>query len=337
MRNYIGYIIDYSDGTLTKRKRKWFEKELAQNTELKNSYLLYRQVNELMRGKFDQVEVLNDPDRKIIDSQTKLMISEFSENQNGSTKDREFIQNSLNNFDEDHKLQLDLDQAKLEADNFRLNEETGKWVDEWNAKNHKEDKETNNRRAFISSSLNLKVPNESLKKRSSSRNFVIRTAILSAAALIATILIVKTLNTSDSPEKLYQEYYKPFNAYTSTTRNSSISDNSYSNAVEKYNKGDYIVAASLFSELINDDANNISFRFFGGITQMELSNYHQSIILLNDVVSKDGEFKKEALWYLGLDFIKVGENQKARSCFLELAKSKGYYQSQAQELLNHLK
>ena len=58
MRNYIGYIIDYSDKNLSDQKRKWFEGELVHNDELKSKYTLFMQVNSFMQSKVDIEEVI---------------------------------------------------------------------------------------------------------------------------------------------------------------------------------------------------------------------------------------------------------------------------------------
>jgi tetratricopeptide (TPR) repeat protein len=333
MKNYTGYIIDYSDGNLSDRKRKWFEGELAQNVEVRNEYYRFKQVNDFMRGKHDLEEVRNDPDRQNIDSVAKQMISEFHENPNQYKSIRKFVETSLN--EGDPELQRKLDQTKLEAEKHHVNEITGKWVEEWDSKNQTGDAATESRRAFISSALNNEGRNNGRSTKRSNTN-ALRIALLAAAAMIAAIVLVKTLNPSESSEELYQKYYRPLVANTATTRNSSNID-PFSGAVELYKQGQYKAAAATFSDLLYKDSNSVSIRFFSGITLLELGDYNQAIVLLNEVATKNMEYKKEAQWYLGLAYLKLGETQKATTCIEKLAESKGYYQDQAQDLLSRLK
>ena len=339
MRNYIGYIIDYSDRNLSDQKRKWFEGELVHNEELNTNYTLFKQVNDIMRSRFDQEEVLNDLNRhNNIDTLTNQMISEFQENPNKFKQNRQFIENSLIDKSDDPELQAKLNQTRLETEKHKVNEVTEKWVEEWNARNQQTDSTDESRRVFITSSLSSSdVSGEISRKTIKSKKYVIRWSVLAAAAMIAALVVIKSLNQYERPDNLYQEYYKPLNAYTSTTRNSANIVEPFSGAVDLYKQGQYRLAAVEFSNLLLEDSNNTAALFFSGITQLELGNYKQAIGSLNEVVSKNGDFKKESQWYLGLAYLKIGETQKTLVYLNELAKSRGYYQNQAQDLLNHLK
>ena len=74
-----------------------------------------------------------------------------------------------------------------------------------------------------------------------------------------------------------------------------------------------------------------------GISQMELGNYDQAVKMLEDVVSRQGEYLKEARWYLGLAYIKTGNTEKAAGCFEILAGTPGYYNLRAREILRRLR
>ncbi|RPH31572.1 MAG: hypothetical protein EHM93_13135 [Bacteroidales bacterium] len=336
MRNYTGYIIDYSDGNLSNHRRKWFEKELEHSVELRSEYNCFKQINEFMRAKHDLEEVRNDHSLQIITPITNQMISEFNRNHRKYKDIREFVDNSTKGNELDAESHEKLYTSRVEAKKNNINDVTEKWVEEWNSKNQVGDNYNEDRRAFISSSLRNEGNNNG-KKLSMSRTSVLRIAILTAAAMIAAIVYINTFSPSERSEKLYQEYYKPLIAYSSTTRNSTIINDPFSAAVEMYKQGQYVNAASLLTDLTHIDSSKIAPLFFSGITQLELGDYNQAIILLKAVIAKNGDYKKEAQWYLGLSYIKIGETQKAASCFKELAESKGYYQNQAQSLLDQLK
>ncbi len=337
MRNYIGYIIDYSDGNLTERKRKWFESELVQNAVLREEYRLFKQVNSSMRGKSDLAEVQNDPEFNEVDNLTKQMVSDFHRNAEKFEYAKTFIENSLVQNPIDLELQKEVNLTADEIKKHDLNSITKSWVDEWNSNNQKENAEDVNRRAFITSSLSNNNQQEKTLTVRYKKNKAIRIIGFAAAALIAGLIAIKTLTPYNNPDSIYQDFYKPLNAYSSTTRNSANTVDPFSNAVEKYKQGQYQVAGVMFSDLIYEDSSNISYRFFSGLSQLELNNYEQSIQLFKEVISNNGEFQKEAKWYLGLAYIKTNDIQKASILFNELSGEKGYYQTMAQDLLDRIK
>ncbi len=337
MRNYIGYIIDYSDGALTERKRKWFELELVQNEVLRNEFNLFEQINSTMRGKSDLNEIRREPELKEVDILTKQMVSDFQRNPEKFEPAKTFVESSLIQNQIDLELQKDLNLTSDEIKKHNLNDITKGWVDEWNSADQKESTETVNRRSFINSSLSDNIQHDTTPTIRNKKNLAIRIIGFSAAALIAALFVIKTLAPSNNPEDIYSDFYKPLNAYTSITRNSANTVDPFSNAVEKYKQGQFQVAGAMFSDLIYEDPSNISYRFFSGLSQMELDNYEQSIQLFSEVISKNGEFQKEAKWYLSLSYIKTNNLQKASVLLNELSQEKGYYQSLAQDLLERMK
>jgi len=183
MKNYTEFIIDYSEGNLSDRKHKWFEAELMSNKELNENYKLFKQVNELMRGRLDLEEVQNDPDRKSIDTLTNLMIAEFRLNPIKFKNNRAFVESSLK--ENDSLLQKELDDIKLEAQKYNINEVTKSWVNDWDSSNQIRNLGTENRRAFISSAMSNENRSESGRRSSRSKSYPLRIAGFAAAAMIA--------------------------------------------------------------------------------------------------------------------------------------------------------
>lgn len=330
MRNYIGYIIDYTDGKLTDSKRKWFEYELFHNKSLLEEYELFTHIKNSMRGKFDLEEVLNDPELPNVNILANQIILEYKKNPNKNNNNADFISNSLLNIDSTSEHNI----SNLSSDP-EINRTTKQWVEEWNTKDHSIDPKSIERRDFINSAF--EVSEQQKSNKSSRKSFAIRVIGFAAAALIAIVLIIKSFAPSDTSNSLYQEYYKPLNAFTSTTRSGEIKIDNFSDAIEKYNKGEYLLASKMLNELISIDNNSMKYKFYSGITQLQLGNYQLAIEQLNQVLSNSNEFNKDANWYLGLAYLKVGNTNKAISEFKKLSNTKGYYQQQAQDLLKRLK
>lgn len=337
MKELIDYIIDYSDNTLSREERNWFEMELLHNNELQEKYMLFNHLNKTMRGRMDYLEAMNDPNKKSIDLITSQMVSDFDISTDKFNQAKKFIMNSINE-NENSDLAKELEQTRQEATNSNVNNETQKWVDEWIENQPNTSSETKKRREFISSSLNEKQITDSKSKQTKRKNLTIGIIGMAAAAAIAAIVVFKSFTPTYSPNSLYTEYYKPLNAYSTTTRNNANVLDPFSNAVALYNQAKYKSALVAFTNLLKQEPNNQTYLFFSGITYMGLEDYNNAIVLLSKVVaSESDDYKKESKWYLGLSYIKTGELDKASKYLTELSNSNGYYQSQAQDLLTHLK
>ena len=78
-------------------------------------------------------------------------------------------------------------------------------------------------------------------------------------------------------------------------------------------------------------------KFFKGIIGIETGNYDRAAELLDEVVNGQGEYAKEAAWYLGLTYLKSGDKVKASGYFEFLARSPGFYMERAEKILRRLK
>jgi lipopolysaccharide biosynthesis regulator YciM len=86
-----------------------------------------------------------------------------------------------------------------------------------------------------------------------------------------------------------------------------------------------------------NETTSVSAGFFLGITELEIGNYSRAVELLEGVTDRQGEFYKEATWYLGLAYIKSGNKIKASECFKVLSRSPGFYSDRSEKILRRLK
>ncbi len=346
MTKNINYIIDYYEGRLSQREMRVFEKSLTNNKELQAEYLLYCQVNEYMRGRSDLEDVKNDPTLQ----ETRSMVNETIYSYNGKPgyiKDnREFVTDALNERIINRELQQEIDQIKKEIDENNVNEISDTWVNEWieNSQDQETgDPRTEELREFIHQSLEPEKHHSVLKtifnkKAAWSKATAIRVVSLMAASLLVGAILFRSLVPSGDPEKLYAAFYNPMVTLSPVTRGlSSDLAVQYNEAIELYNKGNYALAASMFQDVMVEDAFFMAPAFFYGITQMELGNYSQSVSSLSFVVGQAQEYMKEAQWYLGLSYLKIGDTAKAIPYFKALSESEGFYRDQAGKLLRRLK
>jgi tetratricopeptide (TPR) repeat protein len=150
--------------------------------------------------------------------------------------------------------------------------------------------------------------------------------------------LIRSLLPSSDTGKLYNTYYKPFDAVSPVTRsiNSNTTDN-YAAAIESYRTGNYQQAAIMFAELLQKDQFVVSSQFFLGLSQLAINNNDQAINLLTATANNSGEYGKEARWYLGLAYLKTENRLKAAECFEYLAGTGGFYKERSEKILLRLR
>ncbi len=328
---------------ISNRTRNGFENDMPAGS---NDSDIFEAVSGYMTGGLDLEDVKNDPALSSTRDIVKEMISDYNKNISGKKVNEKFIKDIFSGAESENKLSNEIRFIKQEIDDKNLNLITSEWVKEWHEKKQKigvPDPKTEEVRNFVTETINSSV-HEPVKitdddrKKTSGRSLFVRYASLSAAALIGVLLVVRTLLPSSNPERLFNSYYKPFEAISPVTR--SINNNesvNYSAAIVSYKTGDYQKAAVVFAEELKKDPLAVSSRFFLGLSELAMKNYGESINLLSEVVNDSGEYSKEARWYLGLSYLKTGNEQKAAGCFEYLSKSNGFYKESSEKILSGLK
>ncbi len=297
---------------------------------------LFETISEFMKGRLDIEDVKNDPSFSRTREDVKEMIVDYNQNISGNKDNEKFIREIFSGVVTDENLDNEISHIKKEIGENKLNEITSEWVKEWQEKKQSigvRDPNTEERRDFITSSIKSEV-HEPVKMKP----LYIRYTSLLAAALLGAFILIRTLIPSGNPDKIFDSFYKPFDAVSPITRSMNNNETDiYSLAIGSYKTGDYNRAARGFSETILKDPTVVSPRFFMGLTQLALKNYDQTINLLSEVVNDSGEYVKEARWYLGLTYLKSGNKLKAAECFEYLAKSTGFYSERSEAILRRLK
>jgi TolA-binding protein len=343
MSSRIRHINGKPGEIIRNRTRNGFENDLMADSD---DSALFETFGAYMKGRLDLEDVKNDPTLSGTQEAVKEIISDYNKNISGNKENEKFIREIFSEERSDKFLTDEIKFIKQEIDNNKLNNITAEWVKEWHEKKQKigaGDPKTEEIRDFITGAINssknepVKTFNE-VSKKDFNRSLFARYVSLSAAALIGAFILIRTLLPSSDPEKLFNSYYKPFDAISPVTRsmNNNESDN-YSSAIGSYKTGHYQRAAIGFAGVIQKDPSGVSPKFFLGLSQLALENYDQAINLLAGVVNDSGEFGKEARWYLGLTYLKTANKQKAADCFEFLARSDGFYRERSEKILRRLK
>jgi hypothetical protein len=321
----------------------WDNKDILLNPE---DSALFGKISDYMRGCLDIEEVKSDPLYKETDDAAREMISGFDNKAPMHMPYAKFISENITGENEEEKLADEINDIKRESTENDPGKITAGWVREWDEKRLNgvsPDAMSDERKEFITNALveaesDFERSAHAGNRKSLKKIFSARFALPAAAALIGAFFLIKLLLPSGDPDKLFAKYYEPVSAISPVTRSADAGEtNSYASAIESYNNKKYQAAAIAFSDAIMKDPLNISPRFLMGITQMELGNYDQAENILENVISRQGEYIKEARWYLGLAYIKTGNTQKAHECFEILAQSPGFYSDRAEKILRRLR
>jgi hypothetical protein len=305
---------------------------------------LFGWISDYMKGRLDLEEVRNDPGLPEMDKMVKLMITDYNKNKSKSKNNENFIRDTFSENITDDKMLDEISHIKLEISKSNVNDISADWVMEWHEKRQKQgvsDHKTIEIKNFITDSLDSEeddiVENKPVKKQSISRTLLIRYTSIAAAAIIGAFVLVNSLTPSYDSDKLFNSYYEPWNVVSPVTRGINPEPGNYISAIESFKLSDYQAASAGFAAAIIDDPSAIAPRFLLGVTEISLGNYNKAIDLLSSIETIPGEFGKETQWYLGLAYLKTGDNENAAECFELLAMSPGYYSERAEKILRRLK
>jgi len=312
-----------------------------------NDSALFETISEYMKGRMDLEDVKNDPAISYTREAVKDMISDYNNNTlSGNKENTKFIREIFSAAESERELSEEIKSIKQEIDENKLNQITAEWVKEWHEKKQKvgaRDQKTEEIRDFITGSINSSStePVQSMNdgsEKGTGRSLFARYASLAAAALIGVFILIRTLLPSSNPEKIFNSYYKPFDAVSPVTRSlNNIGKDNFSSAIESYKTGNYQKAAIMFASALQNDPSPASPGFYLGLSQLALKNYDQAINLLSKVANNAGEYGKEARWYMGLAYLKTADKVKAAECFEYLARSDGFYRERSETILRRLK
>ena len=307
--------------------------------------VLLGKISDYMRGSLDIEDVKNDPLFKEADHAAGTLTSGFDHEAPVHEAYTKIIWENISGENEEEKLAAEINDIKSESSKNDIDTITAGWVKEYNRKHTglNPDTESEERRAFITDSfeepkIDYVLNPDAGNKKPFRKTILARFALPAAAAVIGAVFLLRLLLPSHDPDKIFAKYYEPVSAISPVTRDANATGaNSYTSAIESYNSKNYRAAERGFADAIQQDPMNISARFFMGITQIALGNYDQAETMLEDVISRQGEYVKEARWYLGLAYIKTGNPEKASGCFTILAQSPGYYSGRAEKILRRLR
>ena len=154
---------------------------------------------------------------------------------------------------------------------------------------------------------------------------------------LGSLMFLVNNKGSYSNEKVYSNYYKPYNVVMNTRSADANIDNMLVDALKSYEARDYRTALNLFKQILDKDSTNITSNFYSGISNLEISEYHKANKNFTRVLRhKNNLFIEQSEWYLGFCYLMTNEREKAIKQFNTIAKGNSFYKAKAQEILSKL-
>jgi TolA-binding protein len=342
MNKRIRHINDKPGEKIRYKTRNGFENDLLADSD---DSALFEKIGDYMKGCLDIDDVKSDPGLTGARETVAEIISDYSSNLSGNKENEKFIRGIFMSEGSGAAMNDEIKFIRQEIDDNKLNEITAEWVREWHQKKQSigiRDQKTKEISDFITGAINT-PETEPVKStvdtghKSAGKRLFIRYAAVSAAAMLGVFLLIGTLLHSSDPGKLFDAYYKPFDAISPVTRsvNNNVADN-YA-PIESFKTGHYQEAAAGFGAILQKDPSQSSSKFFLGLSQLALKNYDQAVNMLSAAANEPGEYGKEAKWYLGLTYLKMADKIKAAECFEALSKSDGFYRERSEKILRRLR
>ena len=155
------------------------------------------------------------------------------------------------------------------------------------------------------------------------------------SGIAATILLVSSLLFFLTPKqngKLAEAYFHPLPNMISPAVRSTNTTSALNKAFELYDNESYDKAAEEFLKLENAPYASV----YAGISYMAAGRYDKSLAVLNAGELEDTTFEAYRKWYLGLTYLRKGEQQQAKQIFKQLGENSSPVTEMAKKILSEL-
>lgn len=160
----------------------------------------------------------------------------------------------------------------------------------------------------------------------------LRTFLSAAAAAILILIVSAILFINPNPEKLYQQFYTPFNSSGFINRSGDSSGSEISTGITSYFVGNYDLAIENLAAYENDASFPSHAGFILGLSYIGAEDYSRAIAVFLTHMEQHFSLMSEVKWYLALCYLQQGEYNKALELTKELSQEDGTFGKNAQKL-----
>lgn len=156
-----------------------------------------------------------------------------------------------------------------------------------------------------------------------------------AASVILMVCLAYFLRYAAAPDPvaIYDHYYEVFPASAETRSGKRSLE-----ALRSYENGQYKAAIPLMEALVQDSIDAV-FPIYLANAYLQVDDPENAILVLEKGYSaSDTAYSTQYYrWYLGLAWLKAGDQRRAREVFTRLSQQEGIYRQESKEILEQLR
>ncbi len=145
-----------------------------------------------------------------------------------------------------------------------------------------------------------------------------------AASIAAVFLVFNIFSGEDSGDKLFSDYYTPYE--NMITSRSNDSGEQLREAMEAYDRNDFTNASVLLQQYLATNPGNKGARLYLAISQMETGATGSATRNLSGIIG-DSLFGQQAQWYMALFQLRAGNTPEAEALLRQIGSDEDHYRT----------
>jgi tetratricopeptide (TPR) repeat protein len=142
-------------------------------------------------------------------------------------------------------------------------------------------------------------------------SYSLKWAVAASLLFIVALSVMWFTSSKNQNERIYSRYYIP-DPGLMTLMSTSPSNYTFEKAMVEYKSGEYNKALKAWAAMLKTNPRNDTLMYFSGAASQAMGNYEAAISYLEPVANNNTSlFRSEACWYVGLSYVKKGDNVKA--------------------------
>lgn len=162
---------------------------------------------------------------------------------------------------------------------------------------------------------------------------------LSVAAVFLVFISVGYLFLFDSSKEvdLYNEYYQFYPNIEMPATRGTTSVSLQQQAFLFYDSGNFSEAELLFNQIYQESREEYAL-LYRGICFMEMNNFEAAVDTFTTIdINNSTTYSDKISWYLALCYLKLGQEEAAKTLLVKVKNREGVFKNQALDLLEKLK
>lgn len=178
------------------------------------------------------------------------------------------------------------------------------------------------------------LENKNSSKTTSKRPFIKWMAAASVILLVGLSYMLMPQQKM-SNDTIFTSYFTPYQNVVAPIVRGENNQDGKTAAFLAYEKEDYELAVTLFTELYTDTKEPF-YLFYKANALLKLERVEEAVPLLIDHLKTKGVLTQKTNWYLALAYLKLNETEKAKELLEKIITNNSYHNKKANELLEKM-